>query len=376
MRIALGQWPLVERRKSLSLHRRTALRLWFWHMATVIALIVLILAAHGLTRQKILHGAQDAEIINIAGRQRMLSQRILYFGEKYFQFGDAVSIGVFTEALDLFEESHELLLASAVKDGPIAAHYFASDGTNLDERTKTFIVYARSLLEHAPYSPAARTLVNKMAQDAETSLLTSLDQAVSLYEADAESHIQTLLRQQSAITALIVLLLGAEVLFIFRPVVQTVLASLKRLDLAANADGLTGLANRKRLWELLDKRLVARPSTQEDLVVINVDLDGFKAVNDTLGHPAGDAVLVHVARLLETKSASIEGVHDPVVARLGGDEFVVAFGVAPDQSNCMAEILGELFLQAVCAPFSLELGEASERCMIGMEIWLKVGDGP
>jgi diguanylate cyclase (GGDEF)-like protein len=368
MRIALGKWPLVERRKSHSLHRRTTRRLWFWHLAAVIALIVLILAAHGLTRQKILLGAQDAEIINIAGRQRMLSQRILYFGEKHFQFGDAVSTGVFNEALDLFEESHAWLLANAVKDGPNAAHYFASDRTNLDERTKTFIAHARSLLEHAPYSPAARTLVNKMAQDAETSLLTSLNQAVSLYEADTEKHIQDLLRQQTAITAFIVLLLIAEVLFIFRPLVRTVLASLKRLDLAANADGLTGLANHKRLWELLDKRLVARPSTQEDLVVINVDLDGFKAVNDTLGHPAGDAVLVHVARLLETKAASLEGVHDPVVARLGGDEFVVAFGVAPDQSNCMAEILGELFLQAVSAPFSLELGEASERCMIGMSL--------
>jgi len=82
-------------------------------------------------------------------------------------------------------------------------------------------------------------------------------------------------------------------------------------------DTLTGLPNRRMVIERLELSL-ARESGETFVCVLFVDLDGFKQINDTHGHDAGDAVLVHVAKQIEATIRS----HD-TAARLGGDEFVV-----------------------------------------------------
>lgn len=87
----------------------------------------------------------------------------------------------------------------------------------------------------------------------------------------------------------------------------------------AQADPLTGLANRRGLQAALDRMLpLATPQRQPALYLL--DLDGFKAVNDRHGHEAGDELLVAVAQRLQTKVRSGDG---DIVARLGGDEFVI-----------------------------------------------------
>ncbi len=86
------------------------------------------------------------------------------------------------------------------------------------------------------------------------------------------------------------------------------------LEARANQDPLTGLLNRASLHRLLDQRLADGTPT----MVAYLDLDGFKAVNDTWGHERGDQLLVAVARGLADVCAD-----DDEIARLGGDEFVV-----------------------------------------------------
>ena len=81
-------------------------------------------------------------------------------------------------------------------------------------------------------------------------------------------------------------------------------------------DGLTGLPNRKLFTEQLANTL-ARRRNDEQVMVAYVDLDDFKMVNDTLGHPAGDALLRMVADHLK------EDLPDALIARLGGDEFAI-----------------------------------------------------
>jgi len=81
-------------------------------------------------------------------------------------------------------------------------------------------------------------------------------------------------------------------------------------------DPLTGLPNRRFLDDML-----ARHKSGEPVAVLHIDLDRFKQINDTLGHAAGDAMLVHAAQVLRT---NVED--DEFVARIGGDEFVVVTG--------------------------------------------------
>ena len=90
----------------------------------------------------------------------------------------------------------------------------------------------------------------------------------------------------------------------------------------ATHDPLTGLANRRFLEEHLELAINRyRRHPDQQLAVLYLDLDGFKPVNDTFGHQAGDRVLRAIAARLRSACRS-----DEVVARIGGDEFVVATG--------------------------------------------------
>jgi diguanylate cyclase (GGDEF)-like protein len=93
-----------------------------------------------------------------------------------------------------------------------------------------------------------------------------------------------------------------------------------QLEHAATHDALTGLPNRLLLTRVLE-RVTPRLRRGEGVAVLFLDLDGFKRVNDTLGHRAGDELLVHVGQRIV---AAVPDAH--VAARLAGDEFVVAVG--------------------------------------------------
>lgn len=119
----------------------------------------------------------------------------------------------------------------------------------------------------------------------------------------------------------------------------------------AVTDELTGLPNRAGLLE----QLAGMAGT--GAAVVFCDLNGFKAVNDTLGHDAGDAVLVQVARRLKQ---TVRG--EDFVARLGGDEFVI---VVPPDPNSNFEAFGRRLLRAMRQPMMLPGGVAAN---VGMSI--------
>ena len=92
----------------------------------------------------------------------------------------------------------------------------------------------------------------------------------------------------------------------------------RRIEFLSQHDALTGLPNRIRLQEFLDGKLKAMPTQEQPLVMLSLDLDRFKPVNDLLGHAAGDRVLNEVSRRL---AECLRG--GDLVARIGGDEFVL-----------------------------------------------------
>ena len=114
----------------------------------------------------------------------------------------------------------------------------------------------------------------------------------------------------AATTGLGVLLLGLALLLLRRQHI-----TLRR---AARLDHLTGLANRKAPEEALDDALAGARSQGESIAVLMLDLDGFKQVNDTLGHDKGDAVLREIARRLHANVFEYD-----LAGRMGGDEFAV-----------------------------------------------------
>jgi len=109
-----------------------------------------------------------------------------------------------------------------------------------------------------------------------------------------------------------------------------------RLHAAASTDPLTGLANRRDWAERSEQLLRRARATGRPLTVAVLDLDGFKAVNDTAGHAAGDALLRDLA------GAWAGGLRRPdVLARLGGDEFVLTLpDTGPEEARALLDRLG------------------------------------
>lgn len=99
----------------------------------------------------------------------------------------------------------------------------------------------------------------------------------------------------------------------------------ERITMVANRDDLTGLANRRMFYELLDLHRSYAKEHESRMALIFLDLDRFKPINDNYGHEAGDLVLVEVGRRLKSATRA-----EDVVARIGGDEFVVIVPNIPD----------------------------------------------
>ena len=131
-----------------------------------------------------------------------------------------------------------------------------------------------------------------------------------------------------------------------------------RLATQATHDPLTGLGNRARLDASLPGWLAAAARANRPLGVLMIDLDGFKHVNDTLGHAAGDALLVQVARRLS--AAARDG---DVLCRMGGDEFTL---VATDlaEPRDVARVAGRL-IAALSAPFAVDGRELFVTASVG-----------
>lgn len=117
----------------------------------------------------------------------------------------------------------------------------------------------------------------------------------------------------------------------------------------AHFDALTGLPNRLLLMDRLEQIIASNRRTDALLAVCFLDLDGFKHVNDTLGHDAGDTLLREIAQRMQNSLRSAD-----TVARIGGDEFVVLLSVLDNEDECYQTI--ERLLTVIAEPCSPTAG--------------------
>ncbi|MFL6841687.1 MAG: putative bifunctional diguanylate cyclase/phosphodiesterase, partial [Sphingomicrobium sp.] len=132
----------------------------------------------------------------------------------------------------------------------------------------------------------------------------------------------------------------------------------ERLTHLANVDVLSGLPNRGRVRQLLGEALRSATSGNVPCAIMFLDLDGFKPVNDTFGHPKGDAVLRAVAKRLVDEVG--EAGH---VGRMGGDEFAIV--VTDAQSRKTVEQLADRIIQAIKEPYMIDQTEIRIGVSIG-----------
>ncbi len=136
-----------------------------------------------------------------------------------------------------------------------------------------------------------------------------------------------------------------------------------KIEYMAHHDSLTDLANRVLLNDRLEQAL-GRVQREEMVAVHHLDLDQFKAVNDTFGHPCGDKLL----RIVAERLRGLVGETD-TIARMGGDEFVIVQAMVADPAE--ATSLAQGVIDALSEPYDID----GQQAVIGVSIGISVGPG-
>ncbi|AZD30523.1 Sensory box/GGDEF family protein [Pseudomonas chlororaphis] len=136
----------------------------------------------------------------------------------------------------------------------------------------------------------------------------------------------------------------------------------EKMALMARTDSLTGLANRATLIERLHQAFAAARRGASPFAMFYLDLDHFKRINDTLGHPIGDLLLQEVSRRIRACTRE-----NDVVARLGGDEFAILQLDVDEATHCAA--LATKIRDTLVLPYSLEGNEVRISVSIGISLY-------
>jgi len=361
-------------------------QLWIRYAIGLSIILVLLAVSHVASVLSLRSAEDNAVAINESGRQRMLSQRMLYFAsaavhaETEQEFADARRS--LRKATDLFETSHIDLTREQQLNKELEKLYFdASDGQSLDQMSLVYIDFARQIMNRNTENRQA--IFVKMEELGRRSLLNNLNAAVTGFEnvAHEQAALMRFVQSTSFMCAIFALML--EGLFIFWPAHVAARNSYLALEKAINKaekksqeleetkaaaeyqslhDPLTKLPNRRFLQQELDERADECRKNNGSLAILHIDLDRFKQINDTLGHAAGDHILMHVADTLRDTIRD-----EDFTARIGGDEFVIVSSIGDDKS-----ILSKIAERVVTA-LSIPVPYEDDICHFGASVGIGIG---
>jgi diguanylate cyclase (GGDEF)-like protein len=245
----------------------------------------------------------------------------------------------------------------------------------LEQTTRLLVIHAQSVgalrAQHGEEAALeASRDAERLAHEAELALAASLEAETQRINERTRARLrvdESLRRYVEWFVAASIS--GLALLFLaFRRVQRREREALRRVEWLAHYDVVTGLPNRVLLADRLLQEAARAKRTGERFAVLLFDLDGFKAVNDTWGHPAGDRVLAMAA---ERGRRSLRA--SDTLGRLGGDEFLA---ILPQTGEEGALEAAEKLRVAVSAPYLLEAAAAEVGASIGIAIFGVHGEDP
>ena len=330
--------------------RRLTLLLKSAYWAALLIIAGMVMAAFVLLQQMMAAQQYDRAVLDIVSTQKILSQRIVFLAaaaDTATRDKQPALLAALQEATDQFEQNYDLLLERIGADaglsappepGSVEAVLFAKP-LHLDHFTASLAASSRRLASviDARMNGAYGEFNRKIDGQAISLDAPVANAALSGYaalsasiRAHAEEKSKGLLRLHRSLFYATIGSIVLVALFIFRPMSGVITRKTHELIAARNSmafiaihDGLTGLYNRGFLTDHFDELLKSAQRRRERVAVVQLDLDRFKQINDTLGHGAGDFVLVAAAqRMRESCRAS------DLCVRLGGDEFIMVLNGA------------------------------------------------
>jgi diguanylate cyclase (GGDEF)-like protein len=347
------------------------------YSAALLIVATMALLAYLLMQQMMATHQRDERLLGIVESQKTLSQRIVFLvnAMRAAPMADqATLLSSLKAATEQFQENYGQILsrlalersdpdrdvsgtlASILWAPPHNLDYFT---TRLAENALRFhmAVERRSLGIVADDDAGQRPAVDERIASSTLTGYTALGRKIA---ADSHSLVDRMLSVHRMLFFATILVICLVAVFIFRPMTEIIRRRTGELVDAHDSmafiaihDGLTGLHNRAFVRDQFNAVLKAAERRGERVAVIQIDLDKFKVINDTLGHAAGDFVLRTIAERLRNSCRASD-----ICARLGGDEFLLimpAAGSSQDIDGLARRILDKLnlpmdFEGATCAP--------------------------
>jgi diguanylate cyclase (GGDEF)-like protein len=294
-----------------------------------------------------------ANIVNISGQQRMLSQRTSLFTVEYLSSGKVEFKQEAINSLNTMKENHTFLLRdyfSAMQNSqesplsePMYQLYFG-EPHQVHLKLRGFSELIMDALNNDfPKGNEERKYLETIFWDlAHNTILGSLNTVVDQYETESRDKVNKLRQAQQLVFFVILFTLLAEALFVFRPMVEKI----RRLGKQADRDHLTGLLNRRSFELLAEKTFSMAVRNKQVFSLITFDIDRFKIINDTYGHDVGDKAIQHISKLIISGSRDSD-----IVSRFGGEEFVV---MLPTTNRENASVVAEKIRKKIQnSPFTL-----------------------
>ena len=309
---------------SLRLNRDPG-NLWKRYGIALVIILAVLFASSAIESNAIEKAERDAQIINISGKQRMLSQKIILRAQDYIFYSHPATADALKETIDEFESAHFFLMEDASKEASLGNLYM-SRTPSTDELVLNYIAIARAI----PSSEYPHALFAELKSKGSNEVLERLDEAVWAFEDRVKTQAQWTQKLQQLGLLLIAAVIILEGWLIFLPAHRLVDKTLTDLRSNAETDALTRLRNRAGFDRDIEEAMRARTHDDCALTLILFDLDDFKGINDRHGHMTGDAVLRRVGhRVSRLKNIVSAG-------RVGGDEFAVL--VDYEQWNADAQL--------------------------------------
>lgn len=263
-----------------------------------------------------------AHIINISGKQRMLSQKTTLIAKRYYETGDEELKTHLIELYQLMKKEHQELTNTHLTSEKINAIYHLPPD-NLNKKIEDYL----NLIAHFIKNKNGETL--KEIETASFKLLPLINKAVYIFEYESNKKTSALMQRELFILIGTLLTLVIEAAVIVIPAIR--IASRKdcelrrliekrtrELEKLSVTDQLTKLYNRRKIDNILATEIEQARRYKQSFSLILIDIDHFKKINDRYGHLVGDRVLQALSKLFSSSIRKTD-----MVGRWGGEEFLI-----------------------------------------------------